>query len=90
MNEAGDHEVEITLRDPDGEEMGRINGKVGVGFGPADTGGRISVPQIINMDGLVFTKPGRFSFNVEINGEHHISVPLFVHQAAAPPPVAQA
>jgi hypothetical protein len=90
MNEAGEHEVVITLRDPEGEEMGRINGTMGVGFGPADTGGRLSVPQVINMDGLVFTQPGRYAFDVEIDGEHHVSVPLFLHQAPTPPAAAQA
>ncbi len=90
MNEAGEHAVEITLRDPDGEEMGRINGNLGVGFGPTDTGGQLTVPQVINMDGLVFTKEGRYSFDVQIDGAHHVSVPLYVHQAVAPPNVAQA
>jgi hypothetical protein len=90
MNEAGDHEVEIALKDPDGEEMGRINGTIAVGFGPTDTGGRVTVPQVINMDGLVFTKEGRYSFNVQIDGNHHVSVPLFLHKAVPPSPVAQA
>lgn len=90
MNEAGDHAVEISLKDPAGEEMGRINGTVAVGFGPTETGGRITVPQVINMDGLVFTQAGRYSFDVQIDGDHHVSVPLFLHQAASPPPVAQA
>lgn len=90
MNEAGEHAVEITLRDPEGGEMGRIQGTVGVGFGPSDTGGRVSVPQVINMDGVVFKQAGRYSFDVQIDGDHHVSVPLFLHQAATPPKPAQA
>lgn len=90
MNEAGDHKVTIVLRDPDGEEVVRLNGEMKVGLGSVASGGRVRVPQVVNMDRLVFKKEGRYSFDVSVDGEHHVSVPLHLHQARAQGPVAQA
>ncbi len=90
MNEAGDHKVEIVLRDPEGGEVVRINGDIKVGLGPAQAGARIRVPQVINMERLVFPKPGRYSFDVSVDGEHQVSVPLFLHDASPKGRVAQA
>ena len=90
MNEAGDHNVSIVLRDPDGEEVVRLNGEMKVGVGSPASGGRVRVPQVINMDRLVFKKEGRYSFEVSVDGEHHTSVPLYLHQVTPRGPVAQA
>lgn len=90
LNEAGDHKVEIVLRDPEGAEVVRLNGDIKVGPGPAVSGGRVRVPQVVNMERLVFQKPGRYSFDVAVDGEHQVSVPLFLHDAAPHGPVAQA
>ena len=90
MKEAGDHKVEIVLRDPDAAEVVRLNGDIKVGPGPAAAGGRVRVPQVVNMERLVFQKPGRYSFDVAVDGEHQVSVPLFIHDAAPRGPVAQA
>ena len=38
----------------------------------------IRVPHILNLDGLVFTRPGMYSFDVKVDGEHHVSLPLSV------------
>jgi hypothetical protein len=81
MKEAGDHTVEIVLRDPDGEEMLRMNGGINIPMGPTGSGGMYRVPQIINMDRLLFPKPGRYSFDVAVDGEHHVSIPLFLHDS---------
>lgn len=90
MKEAGNHRVEIVLRDPDGEEVVRLNGEIKVGVGPPAEGGRIRVPQVINMERLVFPRAGRYSFDVSVDGEHQVSVPLFLHDARPKRPVAQA
>ena len=90
LNEAGDHKVEIVLRDPDGGEVVRLDGDIKVGLGPPATGGRIRVPQVINMERLVFQRPGRYSFDVGVDGEHQVSVPLYLHDAGPPGPMAQA
>jgi hypothetical protein len=90
MNEAGDHSVEIVLRDPDGGEVVRLNGEIKVGPGSVATGGRVRVPQVVNIERLVFQKAGRYSFDVSVDGEHQVSVPLFIHDATPRGPVAQA
>lgn len=83
MNEAGSHTVEIALKDPEGNQVVHLNGEVKVGPGPAASGGRVRVPQVVNMERLVFPRPGRYSFDVAVDGEHQVSVPLFVHDASA-------
>ena len=90
MNEAGTHSVEIALKDPDGNEVVHLNGEIKVGPGPMASGGRVRVPQVVNMERLVFQRPGRYSFDVSVDGEHHVSIPLFVHDAGAQSPAAQA
>ena len=90
MNEAGEHSVEIVLKDPAGAEVVRLNGEIKVGVGPTATGGRVRVPQVVNMERLVFQKPGGYSFDVSVDGEHQVSVPLFLHDATPRGSVAQA
>lgn len=81
LNEAGGHEVEIALKDPDGEEVVRVKGDMQIGPGPSNVGGRVRVPQVLNLGSLVFPKPGRYSFDVSVDREHHISIPLTLHEA---------
>lgn len=90
LNEAGDHSVEIVLRDPDGAEVVRLNGEIKVGIGPPASGGRVRVPQVVNMERLVFQKAGRYSFDVSVDGEHQVGVPLFIHDATQQGQSAQA
>ena len=86
MKEAGEHAVEIVLKDPDGGEMMRMNGEIQVGPGPALAGGQVRIPQVINIERLVFPKAGRYNFDIGVDGEHHVSVPLFLHGAGKEPP----
>ena len=79
MGEAGNHQVEIILRDPDGKEMMRLNGDLQVGPGPAMSGGEVRVPQVLNIERLVFPKAGRYFFDVSVDEVHQVSVPLVVH-----------
>ncbi len=36
------------------------------------------VPHILNMDGLIFAAAGAYAFDVWVDGEHHVSIPLTV------------
>ena len=52
--------------------------------GGASAGDVIRVPHILNLDGLVFTRPGIYSFDVKVDGEHHVSLPLSVEGPQGP------
>ena len=78
MNEAGTHAVEIRISDPDGGEMLKMNGEIQVGPGPLETGGQVRVPQVVNIERLVFPKAGRYAFDVSVDGQHQVSVSLFL------------
>jgi hypothetical protein len=91
INEGGDHTVEIVLKDPDGREVvPPMSGKIKIGPGPAAVGGRVRIPQVVNLEHLVFPKEGRYSFDISIDGEHQTSVPLLLHDASPKAPMAQA
>ena len=76
-SEIGSHDVHIRMLDPGGAEVLLLNGEMQLVGGPAPGDG-IRVPHILNLDGLVFTRPGMYSFDVKVDGEHHVSLPLSV------------
>ncbi len=76
-SEIGSHEVHIRMSDPGGAEVLSLNGEIQLVGGAAAQNG-IRVPHILNLDGLVFTGPGMYSFDVKVDGEHHVSLPLSV------------
>ncbi len=76
-SEIGSHEVHIRMSDPDGAEVLSLNGEIQLVGGRASQDG-IRVPHILNLDGLVFEGPGMYSFDVKVDGEHHVSLPLSV------------
>lgn len=78
IQEVGRHEVGITLKSPDGTEVVRIDGEMNLAPGPSTSGGAVLVPHVLNMDGLVFPVAGRYAFDVRVDGEHHVSIPLTV------------
>ena len=79
MNETGQHQIGITLRDPAGKELVGVDGEMQLGVGPVGAGGGIRVPHVLHLDGLVFPVPGQYVFDVLVDGEHHASLPLTVH-----------
>lgn len=81
LQEAGGHQAEIQLLSPDGKEIVRLNGEMKLDPGPMAAGGVIRVPHIINLDGLVFPRSGQYTFEVRVDGEHHVSIPLMVSTA---------
>ena len=76
-SEIGSHEVHIRMSDPGGAEVLSLNGEMQLVGGTAAREG-IRVPHILNLDGLVFTRPGMYSFDVKVDGEHHVALPLSV------------
>ena len=76
-SEIGSHDVHIRMSDPGGAEVLSLNGEMQLVGGPAAQDA-IRVPHILNLDGLVFTGPGMYSFDVKVDGEHHVSLPLSV------------
>lgn len=78
VDEAGTHKAEISLRTPGGRDLIHLDGEMNLDPGPAASGAVIHVPHVINLDGLVFPEPGQYSFEVKVDGEHHVSVPLLV------------
>ncbi|MDE0072854.1 MAG: hypothetical protein OXR82_10710 [Gammaproteobacteria bacterium] len=82
LAQAGEHAIRIRLRGPSGEDVLRLDGKVKFGPGPASDGGQLKIPHILNMDGIVFRTPGRYAFDVDLDGEHQVSLPLRVVSSA--------
>jgi hypothetical protein len=90
LGEAGVHKVQIVLRDPEGGRVMGMNGEVRVPPGPPLAGGEVKIPQVLNIGGLVFPREGRYAFDVSLDGEHHVSIPLVVHRTGGGRPVARA
>ena len=79
LNETGTHQIAITLKDPAGKDVVGVDGEMQLAPGPAGGAGGIRVPHVLHLDGLVFPVPGRYAFDVRVDGEHHVSVPLTVY-----------
>ncbi len=82
-SEIGSHEVHIRMSDPGGAEVLSLNGEMQLVGGLAAQDG-IRVPHILNLDGLIFKGPGIYSFDVKVDGEHHVSLPLTVEGPQGP------
>ena len=78
IHEIGKHDIGISLKAPDGHELMRIDGQMNLAAGPGAVAGGVRVPHILNMDGLVFSIAGPYAFDVRVDGEHHVSIPLMV------------
>lgn len=83
LQEVGAHQVDISLRDPDGEEVVHMDGEMQLGPGTGGPGDAVRVPHVLNIDGLVFPKAGRYAFDVQVDGEHQVSIPLLVADKGA-------
>ena len=78
VHEVGKHEIGIVLKAPDGSEVVRIDGEMNLAAGPGQVSSGVLVPHVLNLDGLVFPAPGRYAFDVIVDGEHHVAIPLTV------------
>jgi len=83
LNEAGTHEIGISLRDPAGNQVVGIDGEMQLGPGAAGGGAEIRVPHVLHLDGLVFPTGGQYAFDVRVDGQHLVSVPLTVYGPAS-------
>jgi hypothetical protein len=82
VHEVGKHDVGIMLKGPEGQEIVRIDGEMNLGAGLRGVSSGVLVPHILNMDGLVFPAAGQYAFDVRVDGEHHVSIPLAVEGTA--------
>lgn len=78
LNEVGRHDLTIVLKGPEGEEVVRADGSFQIGPSGASAREGIRVPQVFNLDGVVFRSPGPYAFDIQLDGEHHATVPLRV------------
>ena len=78
INEAGQHELAIKLVGPDGSDVARASGTFQVSASSAAVAEGVQLPQVLNVDGIVFKTAGRYAFDVEVDGEHYVSIPLRV------------
>ena len=81
LPEAGPHEVGMRLTDPDGVGVLRLDGEMQLAPGPLSAGGGVKVPHVLNLDGIVFTRSGHYTFDVSVDAAHHVSIPLNVIDA---------
>jgi hypothetical protein len=80
--EIGEHELRLRLLDSDGKEVIQpITGNINIG--PSANGNVSTVNLVINFNQLQFQKPGRYSFELFIDGDWKSGLPLFLHQAQA-------
>jgi hypothetical protein len=71
----GEHKVEIRLRSPDDHDVLRLDGQVRVGPAP-QTQGMTRIAQVLNLDGVVFPRAGRYRFEIRIDDQLAAPVPL--------------
>lgn len=77
--DVGDHQVEIAILDPSGEELARMTGSIGLG--PVFGQGQVKIPQVVYMDGFVFPVPGEYRVEVEVDDNVVRSLPIHVSRA---------
>lgn len=78
VQDAGEHRLRITLSAPDGHELLSLDGEMQLGTGMGAPGARVRVPHVINLDGLILETSGMYTFDVRVDGEHHLAIPLTV------------
>jgi hypothetical protein len=81
LPEAGPHKVGIRLTDPEGVQVLRLDGEMQLAPGPLSAGGGVKVPHVLNLDGIVLTRSGHYTFDVSVDDQHHVSIPLNVIDA---------
>jgi hypothetical protein len=79
--EAGEHGFRLRLIDAAGKEtIQPIEGNINIGNPP--NGQMVSINIVINFNQLKFEKPGRYSFELYIDGDWKSGLPLFLNQVA--------
>lgn len=80
--DAGRMEVGIRLLGPEEKLILRLDGQVDVNVG--DESIDIRIPQVLNLDGIVFPMGGTYRFLVDVDGEEVGEVPLKVEEGQPP------
>lgn len=79
-SETGEHNFRLRLIDTAGKEVIKpIDGNITIGAPP--NGQFASVNIVINFNQLQFEKPGRYSFELYIDGDWKSGLPLLLQQA---------
>lgn len=77
--EAGDHSFKLRLINKEGVEVIRpVEGNIQIGK-PEDRD-LITINIVVNFNQLQFEKPGRYSFELYIDGDWKSGLPLFLNQ----------
>lgn len=80
-SETGTYNFKLRLTDSSGKEVIQpIEGNISIGEPP--NGQLTSVNIVINFNQLKFEKPGRYSFELYIDGDWKSGLPLFLNQVA--------
>ncbi len=77
--EAGDHNFKLRMTDANGKEtLPPIEGNINI---PVPANGQVAtINLVVNFNQLQFTKPGRYSFELYIDGDWKSGLPLFLNQ----------
>lgn len=79
--ESGSHDFRLRLIDNNGKETIKpIDGNISIG--PPPNGQFAAVNVVINFAQLQFEKPGRYSFELYIDGEWKSGLPLILNQVS--------
>jgi len=82
--EEGQHRVRISIVDEDGKSIGpSVDGSIGVKFPPNSVSACANL--VLNINGLKFEKPGRYSVDLALDTRHEKSLPLTVVQVEPKP-----
>ena len=82
--EEGEHHVHISIVDEDGKSIGpSVDGSLGVKFPPNSLSACANL--VLNINGMKFEKPGRYSIDLALDNRHEKSLPLTVLQGEPKP-----
>ncbi len=82
--EEGDHRVRISIVDADGKSIGpSLDGGIGVKFPPNSLS--VCANLVLNINGMKFEKPGRYSVDLALDNRQEKSLPLTVVQGEPKP-----
>jgi hypothetical protein len=83
FTDQGSHDLEVRLIDADGGQLFKAEGPLQV---PGGVPGRPIKPHVImGLAGVTFQKPGDYSFEIMLDGQHLKSVPLYVMETPQAP-----
>ena len=84
--EEGHHPVRIVIVDEDGKAAGPgIDGGISVNFPPNSLS--VCANMVLNINGMKFDKPGRYSIDLAIDSRHEKSLPLNIIKVEEKPQI---